>query len=74
MLAAGEHLVVHADDVEARFQLGAADEVHIIDTAGRAVDGLSYFLPVDDGSALARQPSGSGLFYPAPPSPGEANP
>lgn len=82
-LAAGAYLVVWADDgagagdgaLHAPFKLGDADEVHILTVTGLGVDGLSYLYPlVDEGPSLARQPDGSGLFYPAEPSPGAANP
>lgn len=81
MLGVGELLVVYADDdVEdgpdhAPFKLGAADEAHVISIGGEAIDSLIYLLPGhSEGTSLARQPSGEGLFWISQPSMGAHNP
>lgn len=81
LLGAGERLVVWADDAaepgldHAPFQLGVADEVHLVAIDGIAGDGLLYLYPPDGaGRSLARSPDGAGLFWPADPTPGAANP
>jgi hypothetical protein len=85
-LAAGAYLVVYADDtriaegqpidpLHAPFQLGVADEVHLVTIDGVTGDGVLYLYPADgDGAALARQPDGEGLFFAGAPSSGEPNP
>jgi hypothetical protein len=81
LLGAGERLVVFADDHaeagidHAGFVLGESDEVHLVTTDGQVIDGLLYLYPADGaGRSLARQPDGEGLFFPAEPSAGAANP
>ncbi len=80
-LAAGDYLVVFADDdaaagsLHAPFKLGDADQVHIVSTRGETIDSLIYLLPAGSkGESLARQPSGEGLFWISAPSLGSANP
>ena len=79
LVAAGEFVIVFADDDaelgadHAPFRLGEADEVHLVDLSGRATDSLVYLLRDADGT-LARIPTDTGLFFPAEPTPGEANP
>lgn len=77
-LDAGAYLVIQADELagldHAAFELGTADEVHVVTTQGIAMDGLVYLHPGTNGPSLARQPDGEGLFYLAEPSQGEANP
>ena len=71
MLAAGAYLVVTPE----AFALGDADEVHIARWEdGAALDSLLYLDIAHDGQTLARSPDGEGLFVPADPTPGEANP
>lgn len=81
MLDAGAYLVVFADDAaepgpdHAPFKLAQADEVHLAEWAtGAAVDGLLYLDIGAPGESLARIPDRDGLFLPATPTPGEANP
>ncbi|HEU5056998.1 MAG TPA: lamin tail domain-containing protein [Kofleriaceae bacterium] len=78
LLAAGAYLVIETDDGaepgHAPFKLAAADEVHVALWTGRAVDGLLYIMIGEPGQSLARDPDGEGLFFPAAPSRGEANP
>jgi lamin tail-like protein len=87
LLAAGTYLVIEADGTAIRdgvpidplhapFHLDIADELHLIQTDGLGGDGILYLLPpaAPPGSTLARIPDGSGLFYPVPPSRGDANP
>lgn len=78
MLAAGAYLVIATDDGSepghAPFQLAYADEVHVALWTGHVVDGLLYVMLGEPGQSLARAPDGQGLFFPAAPSPGEANP
>jgi len=75
LLEPGALLVIEADDdLGAPFQLGVADEVHIIGTDGKASDSLVYLhRDPTAGDTLARQPDRSGLFFPAAPTRGEAN-
>lgn len=83
LLSPGGYLVIYADDADdpdeigpehAPFELGAADEAHVVDSAGAAVDSVFYLYPADGGGdTLARAPDAEGLFYLAPPTPGEAN-
>lgn len=79
-LAAGAYLVVYADDDAAAgsdhapFQLGLADEAHVVTVRGEAVDSLIFLHPEGaSGLSLARQPNGEGLFWLSEPSPGVAN-
>lgn len=78
LLEAGAYLVIETDDGaapgHAPFRLAAADEVHVALWTGHAVDGLLYLATGEPGQTLARRPDGEGLFYPADPSRGEANP
>lgn len=77
MLAAGDYLVIATDDGagdgHAPFKLGLADEIHVAVWTGEVVDGLLYVMTGDAGQSLAREPDGTGLFFTAEPSPGEAN-
>lgn len=77
-LAPGAYLLITADDSiatdHARFELGGSDEVHLVSTAGIATESLAYFYAASEGQTLARTPNGEGLFFPAIPTPGEANP
>ena len=85
-LAAGAYVVIYADDTiaaegqpidpeHAPFQLGGADEVHLVAIDGIVGDGVLYLYPADgDGATLARHPDGEGLFFATAPSPGEPNP
>lgn len=81
MLGPGEYLIVYADDDvdagidHAPFKLGVADEAHVVNRDGLAVDSLLFlYRDGDAGGSLARIPNGSGLFYVAAPSAGAANP
>jgi hypothetical protein len=81
LLEPGGYLIIIADDQpalgpdHAPFKLAAADEVHVVTTAGAAVDSLVYVYPAGVRDlTLARQPSGEGLFYLAEPTPGADNP
>ncbi len=77
MMFAGAYLVIATDDGEgeghAPFKLGLADEVHVALWTGEAVDGLLYIMTGTADESLAREPDGAGLFFPAEPTPGEAN-
>jgi hypothetical protein len=78
LLDAGARRIVLADGVEAPFQLGIADEIHLVAVDGLVVDGLLFLygpgplVPAD--VSLARDPDGDGLFFERAPTPGEANP
>ncbi len=81
LLGPGERLIVWADDDpelgadHAPFELGLADEVHVLRTTGVTEDSLLFLYPSGgDGRSLARSPDGEGLFWPADPTPGEVNP
>jgi len=81
LLGPGDFHIVFADDDvtagtdHAPFKLGEADEVHVVDLSGRAVDSLVYLFAESDGTeAMARVPTDTGLFFPAPPSQGALNP
>jgi hypothetical protein len=88
-LAPGAYLVIYADDTmlvdgalidpdHAPFQLGVADEVHLVATDGAVIDGLLYLYPPGPEASpdvtLARGPDGDGAFWPLAPTPGAANP
>lgn len=78
-LEPGQRLVITCDDDvaagpdHAPFKLGADDQVHVIRYDGVAVDSLIYLVRSPDTASLARRPDGEGLFFPATPTPGEAN-
>lgn len=89
LLAPGDRLIIHADDtaivegapidpLRAPFALSVADEVHLVSTDGAVIDGLLYLYPPGPEApadvTLARDPDGSGMFFPRPPSPAAANP
>ncbi len=89
LLAAGARLVIFADDMpiqagmpidplHAPFELGIADEIHLVATDGLVIDGLLYLYPPGPDApaevSLARVPDGSGLFWERPPTPGAPNP
>ncbi len=89
LLAPGDRLIVYADDTplidgepiaatRAPFALGVADEVHLVTTEGRVLDGLLYLYPpgplAPADVTLARDPDGHGLFFPLAPSPAAPNP
>ncbi len=81
LLAAGDYLVITADDAvdsgpdQAPFALGEADEAHVVTRSGLPVDSFIYLYPRDGaGRSLARTPDGEGLFFLAEPSPGAVNP
>ncbi|KAB2897419.1 MAG: lamin tail domain-containing protein, partial [Kofleriaceae bacterium] len=84
LLAPGDRLVIHADDtplvegapvdpLHAPFALAVADEVHLVSTDGAVIDGLLYLYPPGPEApadvTLARDPDGSGAFFPRAPSP-----
>ena len=79
LLEAGAFLIIYADDDpqagvdHAPFRLGVADEVHIVDQSGRAIDSIVYLFG-DPPASLSRVPTDTGLFFAAPPSPGAPNP
>lgn len=66
------------DPLHASWKLGAADEIHLVSTAGHTIDGVLFLYPRPPSQpadvTLARVPDASGLFFAAPPSPGAANP
>ncbi len=83
LIEPGGLLLVYADDdaaagpEHAPFRLGQADEVHLVDLSGRAVDSLIYLFSSEfssEGLSLARVPTTTGVFFPAAPTPGELNP
>lgn len=67
-----------ADPLHASWKLGAADEVHIVSTTGRTIDGVLFLYPRSPSEpadvTLARVPDGAGLFFGVAPTPGTANP
>jgi hypothetical protein len=75
LIDGGAYLVITADGGDgAPFRLGVADEVHLIRVDGEPVDSLIYlYRAATPGDTLARLPDASGLFFPAAPTPGEAN-
>jgi hypothetical protein len=87
-IAAGAYLIVYADDMpiqegtpidpaHAPFELGVADEIHLVGIDGRVIDGLLYLYPPGPDApadvSLARDPDGSGLFFERAPTPGAEN-
>ncbi|HUQ08020.1 MAG TPA: lamin tail domain-containing protein [Kofleriaceae bacterium] len=87
-LAPGDRLVVYADDTpivdgtpidpaHAPFELGVADEVHLISTDGAVIDGLLFLYPPGPDApadvTLSRDPDGQGMFFPRAPTPAFAN-
>jgi hypothetical protein len=88
-LAAGAYLVVYTDDtpiveggvidpLHAPFELGVADEIHLVTITGDVVDGLLFLYPpgpeVEATVTIARVPDRVGPFYQRVPTPGAANP
>jgi hypothetical protein len=88
MLAPGDRLVVIADDtpivdgapidpLHAPFELGVADEVHLVSTEGAVIDGLLFLYPPGPRApadvTLSRDPDGQGVFFPRTPTPALAN-
>jgi hypothetical protein len=67
-LAPGAYLLL---PTEPAFRIGEADSVFLLGPTGLTVDALVYL--VGDGQALSRLPDHEGLFFPATPTPGEAN-
>ncbi len=81
LLAAGDYLVIIADGMpstgpdHAPFNLGVADEAHVVTAKGIPVDSFVFLHPASaSGQSFARAPDGAGLFYLAEPSQGRANP
>jgi hypothetical protein len=89
LIAPGAYLVVWTDDTpieagvpidpeHAPFELGIADEIHLVSTAGAVIDGLLFLYPPGPDApaevTMARVPDGTGPFWQRPPSPGAANP
>jgi hypothetical protein len=89
LLGPGDRLVILADDTpivdgvaidpgHAPFQLGVADEVHLMSMDGAVIDGLLFLYPPGPEAppdvTLARVPDGSGRFFERAPSPSAANP
>ena len=89
MIDAGAYLVIFTDDVpivegtpidplHAPFELGIADEIHLVATTGQVIDGLLFLYPPGPDApasvTVARSPDGAGLFFALPPTPGAANP
>lgn len=89
LLAPGARLIIEADDtpilegvaidpLHAPFELGLADEIHLISAEGAVIDGLLFLYPPGPNApaevTLARDPDGSGRFYERAPSMGAANP
>lgn len=86
MIEPGARLVIDADGTalgdpidprHAPFELGVADEIHLIGTDGLVVDGLLYLYgPGPEAPpvvSLSRDPDGEGLFFERAPTPGEPN-
>lgn len=83
LLDPGAYLVVLADDGgdgptgdgdHAPFKLALGEELHLVAWTGLAQDSLLYLQQGAPGQSLARRPDARGLFYPAAPTPGAANP
>jgi hypothetical protein len=87
--APGAYLRVQADDTavpeggafdpaHAPFELGVADEVHLVTIDGTVLDGLTYLYPPGPlepaDVTLARVPDGRGVFFAALPTPDAPNP
>jgi len=87
-LAPGAYLMIEADGTplvegaidpaHAPFNLGVADEIHLVSITGVVLDGLLYMYPPGPNApptvSIARVPDGEGPFWTRPPTPGSANP
>ena len=66
------------DPLHAPFTIDAADQLHLVSTAGAIADGLLYLYPRGPAEpadvTLARVPDHAGLFFAVAPTPGAANP
>ncbi len=84
LVSPGEFVIVVADGqldariidgvLHAPFKLGIADQVHLVDLGGRAIDSLIYLHESGSDQTLARIPTASGRFFTTDETRGVSNP